>query len=115
MPADHSPEQQQTHTRRVTRPADAPSNERRIGRHRAPEPPRRGARALLTAVPVRLALAGGVTCCLGLVVYAGGDDGDQRAEPVREMLADRALADERASRSRERDASPLNLPATGPP
>ncbi|TDB70643.1 hypothetical protein E1165_25090, partial [Micromonospora sp. KC723] len=102
MPADHSPEQQLTRNPPATRPADTASVERRIGRHRAPEPPRRGARALLTATPVRVALASGVTCCLGLVAYAATAEGDdQRAEPVREMLADRALADDRASRSRD--------------
>ncbi|MGB2570007.1 hypothetical protein ACPFP2_16360 [Micromonospora citrea] len=110
MPADHSPEQQSTAARRATRPAGAPSGERRIGRHRAPEPPRRGARALLASTPARVVLAGGVTCCLGLVAFAGTQESEHRTEPLREVLAERAAADERASRSLDRGASPLAVP-----
>nr|WP_245675484.1 hypothetical protein [Micromonospora halophytica] len=83
-----------------------------MGRHRAPEPPRRGVRALLASTPVRIALAGGVTCCLGLVAFAGTQEGDHRTEPLREVLAERAAADERASRSLDRGASPLAAPVT---
>ncbi|WP_408630715.1 hypothetical protein [Micromonospora coxensis] len=114
MPADHSPEQQSTAAHRAARPAGAPSGERRIGRHRAPEPPRRGARALLASTPARVVLAGGVTCCLGLAAFAGTQQSEQ-TPPLREVLAERAAADERASRSLDRGASPLAVPVTPVP
>ncbi|TDC30657.1 hypothetical protein E1211_23855, partial [Micromonospora sp. 15K316] len=57
-------------------------------------------------MPVRIALATGVSCCLGLATYAGTRvEVDDRSEPSAEAVAERAaLADERASRSLERTA-----------
>ncbi|MGK5740809.1 hypothetical protein [Micromonospora sp. URMC 103] len=104
MHLDHPSEQHPATSQPATRTGEQPSTERRIGRHRKPEPPRRGARALLASTPVRVALATGVTCCLGVAAYAGTrDDTPDRTEPLAEAVADRAaLADERASRSLER-------------
>ncbi|MGN9806142.1 hypothetical protein [Micromonospora sp. L32] len=112
MLADDSPQQQPPGTRPHTRTVDGASGERRIGRHRAPEPPRRGARAVLASTPARVALAGGVTCCLGLVAFAGAHDPAPRGTPVSEVLADRAEAADRASRSLDRGASPIAVPVT---
>lgn len=59
---------------------------------------------------MRIALATGVSCCLGLATYAGTrTDADDRTEPSAEAVAEAAaeratLADERASRSMERTA-----------
>ncbi|MCX5116889.1 hypothetical protein OG992_06835 [Micromonospora sp. NBC_00362] len=89
---------------------DAASTERTIGRHRASEPSRR---ALLGSTPVRVALATGVTCCLSLVAVAtarGNHDTPRTVEPLAEAVADRAaIADERASRSLDRDAAPARI------
>ncbi|MEU5941382.1 hypothetical protein ABZ807_19860 [Micromonospora sp. NPDC047548] len=112
MLPDDSPQQQLPETRPGARSTDAPSGERRIGRHRAPEPARRGTRALLASAPARVALACGVTCCLGLVAFAGAHDTGRRGEPVSEVLADRAAAADRASRSLDRGASPVAVPVT---
>ncbi|MEV0806862.1 hypothetical protein [Micromonospora sp. NPDC050200] len=112
MLPDDSPQQQLSETRPGARPADAASGERRIGRHRAPEPSRRGTRALLASAPARVALACGVTCCLGLVAFAGAHDTGQHGKPVSEVLADRAAATDRASRSLDRGASPVAVPVT---
>ncbi|MEU8300605.1 hypothetical protein AB0C04_25405 [Micromonospora sp. NPDC048909] len=101
----------------ANRPADPASTERTIGRHRVAEPQRRGPRALLTSTPVRVALATGVTCCLGFAGYAAtrAETGDQGA-PLAEAVADRAaLADERASRSLERTASPTPVSPSASP
>ncbi|MEH0936133.1 hypothetical protein [Micromonospora psammae] len=116
MHPDNSPEQQLTAAHAAARPADAASGERRIGRHRAPEPPRRARRARLASTPARVALACGVSCCLGLVAVAGAQAGvGQRAEPVGEALADRATAEQRASRALDRGASPLAVPVSPVP
>ncbi|MGC5020000.1 hypothetical protein [Micromonospora sp. DT47] len=115
MHPDDSSDQQLTEARPAARTADAASGERRIGRHRAPEPPRRGGRALLASTPARVALAGGVTCCLGLVAFAGVQETDRRREPVQELLADRAAQEQRASRSLDRAASPIAVPVTPSP
>ena len=112
MHPDESPERQLTETRPATRTTDAASDEKRIGRHRAPEPPRRGARSLLATTSARVALAGGVSCCLGLVAFVGAHDTGDRREPVPEVLADRAVDEQRASRSLDRAASPLAVPVT---
>ncbi|MGV9213084.1 hypothetical protein ACTFTM_14600 [Micromonospora sp. RB23] len=94
----------------TARTGDAASTERTIGRHRAPDPPRR---TLLGSTPVRVALATGVTCCLGLGAFAAARDGQETPQPVRpiaDALADRAaIADERASRSLDRDAAPARV------
>ncbi|MEU5785707.1 hypothetical protein [Micromonospora lupini] len=95
----------------TTRSGDAVSTERTIGRHRAPEPPPR--RTRLGSTPVRVALATGVTCCLGLGAFAaarGAEDAPQPVRPMADALADRAsIADERASRSLDRDAAPARV------
>ncbi|MGI5521156.1 hypothetical protein ACQEUX_09380 [Micromonospora sp. CA-259024] len=105
-PADHT----LTDAHPSTRTGDAASTERTIGRHRAPETPRR---TLLGSTPLRVALATGVTCCLSLVAVAtarGDDDTARTVEPLAEAVADRAaIADERASRSLDRDAVPARV------
>ncbi|PWR05639.1 hypothetical protein DKT68_25945, partial [Micromonospora acroterricola] len=99
-----------TDARPSTRTSDAASTERTIGRHRAPEPPRR---ALLRSTPLRVALATGVTCCLSLVAVTtarGSEDTPRPVEPLAEAVADRAaIADERASRSLDRDVAPARV------
>ncbi|RKN48712.1 hypothetical protein D7223_11355 [Micromonospora endolithica] len=60
-------------------------------------------------MPMRIALAAGVTCCLGVgavAVSGPGDRAEAEREPVAEALADRAATDERASRSLDRAVSP---------
>ncbi|MFI6260575.1 hypothetical protein ACIBCL_31285 [Micromonospora zamorensis] len=110
MHPDDPSDQKLTDARPTTRPGDAASTERTIGRHRVPEPPRR---ALLGSTPVRVALATGVTCCLSLVAVAtarGSDDAPRTVEPLAEAVADRAaIADERASRSLDRDLAPARV------
>ncbi|MFC4147827.1 hypothetical protein ACFO0M_16340 [Micromonospora mangrovi] len=107
MHPDDSPAQQTTETRPAGRSTEVASAERTIGRHRTPEPPRRRA---LASTPARVAVATGVSCCLGLVAVVGARDTGQRHEPVREVLADRAAAaaeaDQRASRDFTRSAPP---------
>jgi hypothetical protein len=107
---DDPSDQKLTEARPTTFSDDAASTERTIGRHRASEPPRR---ALLGSTPVRVALATGVTCCLSLVAVAtarGADDTPRPVEPLAEAVADRAaIADERASRSLDRDAAPARV------
>jgi hypothetical protein len=104
-------EQQPTETSPVRRTIDPASAERTIGRHRAPEPRRRGP---VRSTPARVAVATGVTCCLGLIGVVGAKETGQRHEPVREVLADRAAAasEERASRDFERSAPPVAVPVT---
>ncbi|WP_406044328.1 hypothetical protein OG799_07470 [Micromonospora sp. NBC_00898] len=109
MHPDDPPEQKQTETTPTDRPTDVASAERTIGRHRAPEPPRRGP---LASTSARIAVATGVTCCLGLVAVVGARETGQRHEPVREVLADRAAADQRASRDFQRTAPPVAVPVT---
>ncbi|MDZ5446109.1 hypothetical protein U2F26_25825 [Micromonospora sp. 4G57] len=116
MHPDDSPEQKQTETPPTGRTTDVASAERTIGRHRAPEPPRRGP---LASTSARIAVATGVTCCLGLVAVVGARDIGQRHEPVREVMADRAAAaaeaEQRASRDFERTAPPVAVPVTPVP
>ncbi|RAO34331.1 hypothetical protein PSN13_03198 [Micromonospora saelicesensis] len=110
MHPDDPSAQKLTDARPSTASDDAASTERTIGRHRAPDPSRR---ALLRSTPVRVALATGVTCCLSLVAVAtarGNDDTPRTVEPLAEAVADRAaIADERASRSLDRDAAPARI------
>ncbi|WP_328654650.1 hypothetical protein OG598_12945 [Micromonospora sp. NBC_00330] len=110
MHPDDPSAQKLTDARPNTPSDDAASTERTIGRHRVPEPSRRG---LLGSTPVRVALATGVTCCLSLVAVAtarGNDDTPRTVEPLAEAVADRAaIADERASRSLDRDAAPARI------
>ncbi|WP_200215150.1 hypothetical protein [Micromonospora coerulea] len=116
MPPEDSPEQKQTETRPAGRTADVASAERTIGRHRAPEAPRRRP---FGSTPARVAVATGVSCCLGLVAFVGARDTGQRHEPVREVMADRAAAaaeaEQRASREFERTAPPVAVPVTPVP
>ncbi|MCI4061075.1 hypothetical protein MRQ36_00220 [Micromonospora sp. R77] len=104
MHPDDSPTQQTTEARPADRSTDVASAERMIGRHRTPPPPRRRP---LASTPARVAVATGVSCCLGLVAVVGARDTGQRHEPVREVLADRAAADQRASRDFQRGAPPV--------
>lgn len=108
-PADPS-SQKLTDAHPTTPSDDAASTERTIGRHRVPEPPQR---ALLGSTPLRVALATGVTCCLSLVAVAtarGNDEAPRTVEPLAEAVADRAaIADERASRSLDRDVAPARI------
>ncbi|WKU05983.1 hypothetical protein [Micromonospora sp. HUAS LYJ1] len=115
MHPDETAAQLPPRNRPATPSARVGSDERRIGRHRAPEPPRRGARAVLASTPARIALAGGVTCCLGLVALAGTDRLDRQPRPVQEVLADRAAEEQRASRARERTALPSDAPTSASP
>ncbi|MEU4381457.1 hypothetical protein [Micromonospora echinofusca] len=102
-PIDKTP----TQDRPSARTDDPSSTERTIGRHRAAQRQRRGGRALLASTPVRVALATGVTCCLGVAAFAGTrEDAGATREPVAEALAERAVDDERASRSLDRAVSP---------
>ncbi|MEV0157247.1 hypothetical protein AB0H57_26450 [Micromonospora sp. NPDC050686] len=106
MHPDDSPEQKQTATRPASRSTDAPSSERRVGRHRVLEPPRR---ALVRSAPFRVALATGVTCALGAAAFAGvgfGSAEETPHDPLREAMAERAAtaADQPASRSLDRAA-----------
>ncbi|MEU4402021.1 hypothetical protein ACIQH6_24330 [Micromonospora orduensis] len=110
MHPDDPADQKLTDARPTTLSGDAASTERTTGRHRAPEPPRR---SLLGSTPVRVALATGVTCCLGLAAVAtarSGEDDTRPAEPLAEAVANRAaIADERASRSLDRDLAPARV------
>lgn len=110
MHPDEPAEQKLTGKRPDTWSSDGASAERTIGRHRAAEPARRGARARLTSTPFRVALATGVTCCLGVAAFAGTRHTGDHEQPLREVMADRAAAaveaDQRASRSLERSAAP---------
>ncbi|MBO4160712.1 hypothetical protein [Micromonospora antibiotica] len=116
MHPDDTDEQRPTRQHAADPSTGATSDERRIGRHRAPEPPRRGVRTPFASVPARIALAGGVTCCLGLIAFAGTHHVDrQRPRPVQEVLANRAADEQRASRARDRAASPPADPASASP
>ncbi|GIJ76794.1 hypothetical protein SAMN05443287_104345 [Micromonospora phaseoli] len=64
---------------------------------------------MLASTPVRVALATGVTCCLGAAAVVTAKEDDEAPPPqVAEAVADRALAaqDEAASRSLDRSPSP---------
>ncbi|WP_196806744.1 hypothetical protein [Micromonospora sp. CNB394] len=115
MHPDHPDHQPPPANRPVRRTIDPASAERRVGRHRAPEPPRRGP---ARSGPGRIAVATGVTCCLGLIGVAGvGESGPAHLE-VREAVAERAAADQRASRDFTRRTPPaataLPPPAPAP-
>ncbi|WDZ82502.1 hypothetical protein [Micromonospora cathayae] len=109
MHPDDSADQKLTSARPDHRPDDAASTVRTIGRHRAEDRrPRR--RPRLASTPARVALATGVTCCLGVGLFAGTRAATGDEEPLRDSLADRAVsaaeADQRASRSYQRGAVP---------
>ncbi|MGS2617365.1 hypothetical protein ACVCAH_23000 [Micromonospora sp. LZ34] len=107
MHHDDPSAQKLTEERPDTHPTDAASTEQTIGRHRAPEPPRRRVRALLTSAPARVALATGVSCCLGVAAFGVIRNDAPPRETVAEAVAERAAAaDEPASRSLDRTASP---------
>ncbi|WP_374709236.1 hypothetical protein [Micromonospora sp. AKA38] len=112
MHPDHRAPQSSPANRPVGRTIDPASAERRVGRHRAPEPPRRGA---ARSVPGRIAVATGVTCCLGLIGMAGVGEAAQPTVEVREALADRAAVEQRASRDFTRAAPPAVAPASPVP
>ncbi|MEV6815023.1 hypothetical protein [Micromonospora sp. NPDC051296] len=107
MHPDDQIDQKLTPQQPASRSAEGASSERVIGRHRAAVPPRRGVRALLGSIPFRVALATGVACGLGAAAVASAPDTDEvPAAQVAEAVADRALADDVASRSLERSAAP---------
>jgi hypothetical protein len=119
--ADDPVDQKQTRPRPAGRSTDATS----VGRHRRAEPPRRPRRALLASTPARVALATGMSCCLGVAALAAVRQADDAPEPVRDALAERAAAaaeaEQRASRALDRSRasvspSPAATPgATGSP
>ncbi|QOC92451.1 hypothetical protein [Micromonospora craniellae] len=98
----------------TSRTADGASSEWAIRRHRRVASPR--IRALLASTPVRVALATGLTCCLGVaaVATANRDDETPRAQ-VAESVADRAVAAEDDPASRSLDRSPSPTPASPSP
>ncbi|MEV4463548.1 hypothetical protein AB0J51_07985 [Micromonospora echinofusca] len=107
MHPDDPTDKKPTPDRPAARTDDPASTERTIGRHRAAQRQPRGGRALLASTPVRVALATGVTCCLGVAAFAGTrEDAGATREPVAEALVERAVDDERASRSLDRAVSP---------
>ncbi|MEU6077145.1 hypothetical protein [Micromonospora sp. NPDC047074] len=115
MHPDDPIDQKPTQDRPAACPDDPASTERTTGRHRAGDRQRRGGRALFASTPLRVALATGVTCCLGAAAFVGTrDDADPPREPVAEALADRAVDDDRASRSLDRAASPSPTPTASP-
>ncbi|NLU79687.1 hypothetical protein HCA58_15095 [Micromonospora sp. HNM0581] len=96
--------------------ADKTSAERVTGRHRAVPAPRRGVRAVLVSTPVRVALATGVTCCLGATAVTAARHDEQAPPPrVTEALTDRALAAQEKAASRALDRSPTPAPASASP
>ncbi|KXK61981.1 hypothetical protein AWW66_10555 [Micromonospora rosaria] len=102
--------QKLTETPTDGRPDDPASPVRPTRRHRTPA--RRGA-ALFASTPLRVALATGVTCCLGVAALAGvrATEDEPAGEPVREALIDRAVeADQRASRALDRSPTPSPVP-----
>ncbi|MEV6691898.1 hypothetical protein AB0M35_10580 [Micromonospora sp. NPDC051196] len=97
---------------------DGASSERLTGRHRSAISTPRGLRAVLGTAGLRVALATGVTCCLGVtaVALAATRETDEGPRPqVAEAVADRALIveDGAASRSLER-SSPSPTPPASP-
>ncbi|WP_189043908.1 hypothetical protein [Micromonospora sonchi] len=122
MHSDDQIDQKLTPQPPATRSNDGASSEQPNDRPAAAEPARRGVRALpsrarrggralLGAIPVRVALATAVTCCLvaaGAAAVASRDTAEPPAPQVAEAATDRALAaqDEPASRSLDRSPSP---------
>ncbi|GIJ20490.1 hypothetical protein Vlu01_11140 [Micromonospora lutea] len=71
---------------------------------------------MLASTPVRVALATGVTCCLGATaVVAARPDDEAPARQVTEALTDRALAAQDEAASRSLDRSPTPAPASASP
>lgn len=87
----------------TTRSTEEGSPEQTSTRHRTPS---RGVRALLASPPARVALAAGLTCCLGVATYAG-----TRAAPeppntrAAETATERVDAADRVSRAHLRQAT----------
>ncbi|MEU4567764.1 hypothetical protein [Micromonospora sp. NPDC023956] len=117
MRHDDSVDQKLSPVRPGTRSVEAASPERRVGRHRAEDRRPRG-RAWPATTGVRVALAAGVTCCLGVGVVVGTQAVGGGEEPLRESLADRAVsaaeADRRASRSYQRGPASTPSASTSP-
>ncbi|WP_019871964.1 hypothetical protein [Salinispora oceanensis] len=106
MHPDDTFDQQTTQDDPATQSTDRTSAERPIPPVRAPH---RGLRALLASTPARVALATGLTCCLGAATYIGLRQTPEQPEqtPVAEAAAERVEAAERSSRSLFRtDATP---------
>ncbi|MEV2239773.1 hypothetical protein [Micromonospora sp. NPDC049891] len=116
MHPDDDIDQKLTPGQPATLSADETSPERLMGRHRAVPSPRRGVRAVLASTPVRVALATGVTCCLGATaVVAARHDDEAPPPPVTEALIDRALAAQEEAASRSLDRSPTPAPPSASP
>jgi hypothetical protein len=103
-------EQTSTEAETTDRPTDPASPERWSGRHRRRAGSRRRPTPL-ASTPVRVALATGVSCCLGVAAVAGlRSDAEPAGDPLRDSLADRAVAaaeaERRADRDLERSAAP---------
>ncbi|WP_431729367.1 hypothetical protein [Verrucosispora sp. TAA-831] len=117
MHPDDPIDQKPNPERPASRTTDGASSERMIGRHRRLTGPRRGVRSLLASTPVRVALATGVTCCLGAaaVATANRDDDEAPRAQVAESVAERALAAEDDPASRSFDRSPSPTPTSPSP
>ncbi|MEV7230182.1 MULTISPECIES: hypothetical protein [Polymorphospora] len=110
MHPDDAPHQQPSPAPWHTRSVEPGSDGRRRGRHRAARHRRR------TSTPVRICLAAGLTCCLGVVAVAQLRDFDPAVDDVRTdraAVADRAAAagDDAASRSYDRSPAPGPSPS----
>lgn len=73
----------------------------------------RGLRTLLASTPTRVALAAGLTCCLGAATYVGMRQTPEQPEQaaVSESATERGDAAERAARSLLRDDAPSTSPS----
>ncbi|WP_184538598.1 hypothetical protein [Micromonospora polyrhachis] len=103
----------------ATHTADSTSADRPVGRHRACGSARRSSTSRLAPPPIQLALAVGITGCLGLVAFTGSQAPIRSAEPPPTVLAElteRAMAAEvpPASRATERAPVPTNSPTPRP-
>ncbi|WP_018252843.1 hypothetical protein [Salinispora mooreana] len=108
MHSDDTFTQKATEHEPTTRSTEESSTERTTLTFHAPH---RGLRALLASTPTRVALATGLTCCLGVAAYAGTRQTPEQPErtPVAEAAAERIDAAERSSRSLLReDAIPTS-------
>ncbi|WP_025617794.1 hypothetical protein [Salinispora cortesiana] len=102
MHSDDTFTQQTTQHDPASQSTEETSTERWIPSSRTPN---RGLRALLASTPARVALATGLTCCLGAAAYAGTRQTPEQPEqtPVAEAATERIDAAERSSRSFLRD------------
>ncbi|MBQ1024566.1 hypothetical protein [Micromonospora sp. C95] len=116
MHPDDDIDQQLTPEQPASLSSGEASPERLMGRHRAVPVPRRGVRALLASTPLRVALATGVTCCLGATAVVAARHDDEAPPPrVTEALTERALAAQEKAASRSLDRSPTPAPTSASP